>query len=114
MQSKPETLNEIETRNRNAIETRNPKSDCNQKYYVHFKPGFGLGQLSYHKGGFQGLTPWFGLSKSRYNTGDGGRIGYLLIFMIKSGYESGLGLELGLGKLRNHTGVRGACPLGSG
>ena len=49
MQSKPETLNEIET--------RNPKSDCNQKYYVHFKPGFGLGKLSYHKGGVPGAYP---------------------------------------------------------
>ena len=107
MQSKPETLNEIET--------RNPKSDCNQKYYVHFKPGFGLGKLSYHKGGgCRGLPPGFGLSKSRYNTGDGGRIGFLLIFMIKSGYESGLGLELGLGKLRNHTGGPGGLPPGLG
>ena len=76
MQSKPETLlsietrnlNEIETRNPqsnrnrdlNEIETRNPTSDPNQKYYMHSKPGFGLGKLSHHRGGSGGLVPGFG------------------------------------------------------
>ena len=34
--------------------------------------------------------------------------------MIRSGYVSGLGLELGLGKLRNHRGGPGGLPPGFG